>query len=524
DDKVDNQLIAAQCPVTLYATPQNKNDESRHLPALVLTAHQIISPCTNAVIFKHLMVTMKNLTLTLEEELVFKLLLMLGYDQSDSELEKVEEQQYAMRRMLAAATSVNCTRYYFTHLKLLLNQVRLSVLTSKRMSPELKKIKHKMGLTLVRFENAQVNLDPFVRCHPFETSRFLFDCITNHYREELKSQALRILGSTDFLGNPFGFLADVSEGVTELVNEGSVGGLVWNVTHGMANSTAKVTGSISDAVVRVTMDDRHEESRQRLRQQLSSNSADHFVSGLRGLGLGIYGGLTSIVSQTYSGASQEGFPGFFSGFAKGMVGTVTKPAIGFLDLASGTASAVRDTSKNPEKKMPGRIRKPRLVIGLNGMMPRYSPTQADGQELLLSFSQNNEEIFLGYEVLREGEEDLRVLISSNQVRVFSQIEASLPPTIVLNVLYTELYSCRAVVVQMDEKLEQKHYIELTMKADKAEVSGVPQPSQQPCKRPKVRCDSRAIAHKVAQQINYSRNLHDELRQTVFSKEEDNADD
>lgn len=37
--------------------------------------------------------------------------------------------------------------------------------------------------------------------------------------------------------------------------------------------------------------------------------------------------------------------GFFSGFAKGMVGTVTKPAIGFLDLASSTSLAVRDTSK-----------------------------------------------------------------------------------------------------------------------------------------------------------------------------------
>lgn len=56
------------------------------------------------------MVTMKNLTVTLEEMLLFKLFLMAGYDQSDSELEKVEEHQYDMRRMLAAATSVNATR------------------------------------------------------------------------------------------------------------------------------------------------------------------------------------------------------------------------------------------------------------------------------------------------------------------------------------------------------------------------------------------------------------------------------
>nr|XP_045619802.1 vacuolar protein sorting-associated protein 13D-like isoform X1 [Procambarus clarkii]XP_045619809.1 vacuolar protein sorting-associated protein 13D-like isoform X1 [Procambarus clarkii] len=525
DIQVDNQLQGAQCAVVLYVTPQSKSDETRHLPAMYLTAHQILSSCTNAYIFKNLMVTTKNLTVTLEETLLFKLFLMIGYDQSDCELEKVEEHQYDMRRMLAAATSVNATRYYFTSLELHLTQVRLSVLTSKKLSPELKNIKRKMGLTLVRFENASVNLEPFIRCHPFETSHFLFDCITKHYREELKSQAMKILGSTDFLGNPFGFFADVSEGVNELVNEGSVGGLVWNVTHGMANSTAKVTGSLSDAVGHVTMDEKHEEHRQKLRALQAVNGADHIVAGLRGLGLGLYGGLTSIVSQTYTGATQEGFPGFLSGFAKGMVGTVTKPAIGLLDLASSTSLAVRDTSKNPSQKIPMRTRKPRLVIGLNGMIPRYSASQAAGQELLLSFDQGGTEIFLGCEVLREGGEDLRVIISSEQVRVFSQSEPSSTPTPVLTVYYRDLYQCKPVVLQVEgSETDHKHYIELSLKAEKSEAPGIPRPSDLAYKRPKVRCDSRSIACRVAQQINYARNLHDELRQTLLIQEEENIED
>ena len=36
--------------------------------------------------------------------------------------------------------------------------------------------------------------------------------------------------------------------------------------------------------------------------------------------------------------------GFFSGIGKGLVGTVTKPAVGILDLATGAANAVKDTS------------------------------------------------------------------------------------------------------------------------------------------------------------------------------------
>jgi len=39
------------------------------------------------------------------------------------------------------------------------------------------------------------------------------------------------------------------------------------------------------------------------------------------------------------------FQGFFAGFGRGVVGTITKPVVGVLDLATETASAVRETSR-----------------------------------------------------------------------------------------------------------------------------------------------------------------------------------
>ena len=57
--------------------------------------------------------------------------------------------------------------------------------------------------------------------------------------------------------------------------------------------------------------------------------------------------------------------------------------------------------------------------------------------------------------------------------------------------------------------DQKFYVELTMKADTG--SGT---EPHPTKRPLVRCDSETIAQKVAQQINYAKNLFDESRQTL----------
>lgn len=104
---------------------------------------------------------------------------------------------------------------------------------------------------------------------------------------------------------------DVSEGVSGLIYEGSVKTLVKNVTHGISNSAAKVTESLSDGLGRVILDERHEEARQRIRAN-TTGSGDHIVAGLKGLGFGLLGGMTSIFKQTYDGAANEGFPVGFS--------------------------------------------------------------------------------------------------------------------------------------------------------------------------------------------------------------------
>lgn len=100
---------------------------------------------------------------------------------------------------------------------------------------------------------------------------------------------------------------DVTEGVSGLIYEGSVKSLLKNVTHGISNSAAKVTESLSDGLGRVIMDESHEEARQRIRAN-TEGSSDHLVAGLKGLGFGLLGGVTSIFKQSYDGAANEGFP------------------------------------------------------------------------------------------------------------------------------------------------------------------------------------------------------------------------
>ena len=76
------------------------------------------------------------------------------------------------------------------------------------------------------------------------------------------------------------------------------------------------------------------------------------------------------------------------------------------------------------------------------------------------------------------------------------------------VIPRDLYHCKPVILQGDEsEIERKHYIELTLKAEWPEGHIIPRPSDLAYKRPKVRCDSQEIAHKVRHCDKLERFMH-----------------
>lgn len=68
----------------------------------------------------------------------------------------------------------------------------------------------------------------------------------------------------------------------------------------------QLTGSLSDGLWNASMDSKFQESRDAMRAERFSSSKDHFVAGVKGLGMGIVGGLTSIVTQPIEGAHNAG--------------------------------------------------------------------------------------------------------------------------------------------------------------------------------------------------------------------------
>lgn len=493
DVQVDNQLIGTTQPFMLYVTPlSNENEAIETGPAVQVNAVKFPSKSALTNIYKHLMITAQRFTVQIEEKLLLKLLSFFGYDQAESEVEKYDENLHE-KTVEQGGTPV---RYYFENLKISIPQIKLSVFTSSKLPLDLKALKSTLGFPLIRFEDAVINLDPFTRVHPYETKEFIINDILKHFQEELLSQAARILGSVDFLGNPMGLLNDVSEGVTGLIKYGNVGGLIRNVTHGVSNSAAKFAGTLSDGLGK-TMDNRHQSEREYIRYH-AATSGEHLVAGIHGLAHGIIGGLTSVITSTVEGVKTEGgVSGFISGFGKGLVGTVTKPVAGALDFASETAQAVRDTATlSGPRTQAQRVRKPRCCTGPQGLLPRYSESQAEGQEQLFRLTDSvQDECFIAV----ENTDSYCVLISSKAVYFLKSGDYVDREAIFLEVKYDDLYHC------LVSKDHGKVYVQVTKKAvNSSSGVSIPGPSHQ---KPMVHVKSEVLAVKLSQEINYAKSLY-----------------
>ncbi|KAA8590750.1 hypothetical protein FQN60_001693 [Etheostoma spectabile] len=509
--QMDNQLLGTTQPVMLCVTPSSSDSSESSAsdsgPALQLNSVKVPSSLVLTHLFKHLMVTARRFTVIIEEKLLLKLLSFFGYGQTGAELEKLDENIHEKPNEDAGPPK----RYYFENLKISIPQVKLSVFTSHKLPPDLKALKGTLGIPLVRFEDAVINMYPFTRVHPYETQEIIINDILKHFREELISQAAQILGSVDFLGNPMGLLNDVTEGVSELIKYGNVGGLIRNVTHGVSNSAAKFAGTLSDGLGK-TMDNRHQSEREYIRYH-GATSGEHLVAGIHGLAHGIIGGMTSIITSTVEGVKTEGgVSGFFSGLGKGLVGTVTKPVAGALDFASETAQTVREMASLSNHRLSvQRVRKPRCCKGPQGLLPRHSATQADGQEQLFRLTDNiHSEFFIAVEPI----DSYCVLISSKVVYFLRPGEYVDREAIFLEVKYDDLYHC------LVSKDHGKVYVQLTKKAESTSSGmAIPGPSHQ---KPMVHVKSESLAIKISQEINYAKSLYYEQQLMLPASENEDC--
>ncbi|CAF0969742.1 unnamed protein product [Didymodactylos carnosus] len=396
---VSNQLLTATTPCLLYTTYV---DESTVQPAVRLQANlqKPNANYKNLHILRYLRIGLNSVTVQIDEILLWKMFEFFGMDfsgssnngpKSNDQTINMDDGDYDTQRLLSLLTSTQATRIYFNELMLSSINLDLSVYcgASRSLPANLLSIKRHASFPLVKFENAQIHLKSYEQVHIFNTYDFFILSLTNHYIDELKRQAFKILGSVDFLGNPLGLFNDVTDGFASLVDHGSVTGLVKNVAHGVADSTSKFTGTLSYGLGKLASDDEHDEMREAIQSSYRGSSFSHVIGGTVGLAAGFIGGLTSIITQPYKGVVEDGIGGLMKGVAKGIAGTVSKPVVGVLDFANGLAMAIKESSRSKNVILRNRIRLPRCPANILGLLQAYSIYDANGQSLLYQINRGN---------------------------------------------------------------------------------------------------------------------------------------
>uniref|UniRef100_A0A914XXR6 Ricin B lectin domain-containing protein n=1 Tax=Panagrolaimus superbus TaxID=310955 RepID=A0A914XXR6_9BILA len=286
-------------------------------------------------------------------------------------------------------------RCYFGTLDLEVGNVALTVMTVAKngLSKDLQALKRQFNIKLVSFENAIVSLPPFRQFHYFETLKFLVESLSKFYMMELQKQTMNIVVTMDAFGNPRGLATDLKESFQGLVFEADITGFVYGLGYGVTNSLSKVASSMSHGVGSITFDESHELMRRRMMrvQPQSDNSSaalSHFCNGVKGFGVGVFGGLTAIGGNISKTTKKDGiFAGVTKGLITGAVDTVTKPTQGFFDFLEGTASAVKEVvgshSSKKSRFSDHRVRLPRVCTNLQSLLPIYSTKLAEAQQELL---------------------------------------------------------------------------------------------------------------------------------------------
>lgn len=131
DMQIDNQLFETPCPVMLYtmrSTGQQQDTYLTHnntqLSALQLNVRLLPSPNTNAVIFEHLIFSLRPMVIYLEERLILRLAIFFGLGKSEPDPAALpDESDYEAQRVATKILAANAKRYYFGDLQIVPSQV-----------------------------------------------------------------------------------------------------------------------------------------------------------------------------------------------------------------------------------------------------------------------------------------------------------------------------------------------------------------------------------------------------------------
>uniref|UniRef100_A0A8C1Q848 Vacuolar protein sorting 13 homolog A n=1 Tax=Cyprinus carpio TaxID=7962 RepID=A0A8C1Q848_CYPCA len=252
-----------------------------------------------------------------------------------------------------------------------------------------------IGATLTDAQDVLFKLAFCELRYQFRTTQQLQSEVVRHYSKQAIKQMYVLVLGLDVLGNPFGLIRGLSEGVEaffyepyqgaiqgpEEFVEGMALGVKALVGGGLAGAASRITGAMAKGVAAMTMDEEYQQKRREAMNKQPSGLREGLSRGGKGLVSGFVSGITGIVTKPIKGAQKEGAAGFFKGMGKGLVGVLTRPTGGIIDMASSTSQGIRraaETSQNVESLRPPRF------IHEDGVIRPYKEREGIGSQMLAS--------------------------------------------------------------------------------------------------------------------------------------------
>ncbi|KAK1874874.1 Vacuolar protein sorting-associated protein 13C [Dissostichus eleginoides] len=252
-----------------------------------------------------------------------------------------------------------------------------------------------IGATLTDVDDIVFKLAFFEVKYQFYRREKLMWAVVRHYSEQFLKQMYVLVLGLDVLGNPFGLIRGLSEGVEAFFYEpfqGAVQGpeefaegfaigvrtLLGNTVGGAAGVVSRITGSVGKGLAAITMDKEFQQKRREEMNRPPRDFGESLAKGGKGLLKGVLGGVTGIVTKPVEGARKEGAAGFFKGIGKGLVGVVARPTGGIVDMASSTFHGIQRAAESTEEV--SRLRPVRLIQE-DGIIRPYDLTEAQGFDL-----------------------------------------------------------------------------------------------------------------------------------------------
>lgn len=252
------------------------------------------------------------------------------------------------------------------------------------------------GVTFTEIQDAVLKLDYFEKSNTYLTMHQLTNEASSHYfRQTLKQIYVVVLG-LDVIGNPVGLLTGFTTGVGDFFYEplqGAIQGpeefaeglatgvrsLIGHTVGGAAGAVSRITGTLGKGIAALTMDEEYQRRRRLEQNRRPNDIAEGIAQGGRDLVMGVYEGVTGIVTKPVAGAKEEGISGFFKGVGKGLIGAVARPTAGVVDFASGSFDAVKRATDVVDEVRPVR---PARFIRPDGIIRPYNLMEAQGNRLL----------------------------------------------------------------------------------------------------------------------------------------------